>query len=62
MGCVYVIYDKKSGKSEKYTYEELVEKFKDNYSDFADVLYSKGNNKVSKTLSELNEKRKEYRL
>ena len=43
MSCVYTFYDEKTGKSEDYTYEDLVRLFQENgYRDFSDIVYSRG--------------------
>lgn len=43
MSCVYTFYDEKTGKSEDYTYEDLIRLFQEgDYRDFSDIVYSKG--------------------
>lgn len=43
MACVYTFYDEKTGTSQDYSYEQLVALFQERgYSDFSDIVYSKG--------------------
>lgn len=43
MACVYTFYNQKTGEFEDHTYEDLIRLFQEEgYTDFSDIVYSKG--------------------
>lgn len=59
MACKYIIYDQNNNK--EYSYQELIKLFQEQeYTDFKDILYSKGS-KQDSVFSSILEKKKEYR-
>ena len=58
MACKYIIYSENNQK--EYSYKDLVKLFQDGgYTDFKDILFSRGS-KQDSVLSAILEKKKEY--